>query len=153
MGDYQPSCTLTTSIPILVAEVSGRVGIYESKVPSSQALYLRRVDRIRTIQGTLAIEGNTLINRPIAAILVGETVIAPPAGNLPALMKQLFRWLGSTDLHPLGLKELLSRLGLSDPKNLRERYMNPALEAGLIKRTLPYKPNNRLQKYRRKPAP
>jgi Fic family protein len=31
----------------------------------------------------------------------GVIHIAPPANRLPHLMKQLFRWLGATDLHPL----------------------------------------------------
>ena len=41
-------------------------------------LRLRRVNRIRTIQGSLAIEGNTLSEEQITAILEGKPVIAPP---------------------------------------------------------------------------
>ncbi len=39
-------------------------------------------------------------------------------------------------------------LSLSDRKSFRERYLRPALQAGLIEMTLPDKPNSRLQKYR-----
>jgi len=45
--------------------------------------------------------------------------------------------------------KLMAAIGLSDRKSFRERYLLPALEAGLIKMTLPDKPNSRLQKYRR----
>ena len=44
--------------------------------------------------------------------------------------------------------ELMNALDLSDRKSFRERYLLPALKAGLIEMTLPDKPNSRLQKYR-----
>ena len=40
------------------------------------------------------------------------------------------------------------RLGLSDCKHFRTEYLGPALRADLIERTIPGKPNSRLQKYR-----
>ncbi|UHD15562.1 Fic family protein [Thiocapsa bogorovii] len=45
---------------------------------SAGALPLRRVNRTRTIHGSLAIEGNTLSEQQITAILEGKPVIAPP---------------------------------------------------------------------------
>jgi Fic family protein len=47
-------------------------------VPLCYNLYLRRINRIRTIQGSLAIEGNTLTEMQITAVLDGKAVIAPP---------------------------------------------------------------------------
>lgn len=44
----------------------------------ARALRLRRINRIRTIHGSLAIEGNTLSEVQITAILEGKRVIAPP---------------------------------------------------------------------------
>ncbi|WP_419649736.1 Fic family protein [Thiolapillus sp.] len=44
--------------------------------------------------------------------------------------------------------ELMTALGLSDRKSFRERYLQPALQAGMIEMTIPDKPNSRLQKYR-----
>jgi hypothetical protein len=44
--------------------------------------------------------------------------------------------------------EIQQALGLRDRKSFRERYLKPALQAGLIEMTLPDKPNSRLQKYR-----
>jgi Fic family protein len=44
----------------------------------ARALRLRRINRIRTIHGSLAIEGNTLSEAQITAILEGKRVIAPP---------------------------------------------------------------------------
>jgi len=39
-------------------------------------------------------------------------------------------------------------LGLKSQANFRDRYLKPALDAGLIEMTIPDKPNSRLQKYR-----
>jgi hypothetical protein len=44
--------------------------------------------------------------------------------------------------------ELQTALGLKDRKSFRERYLLPALQAGLIEMTIPSKPNSREQKYR-----
>ena len=48
-------------------------------------------------------------------------------------------------------EEMQSRLNLQSLANFRDRYLMPALAAGLIERTLPDKPNSRLQKYRLTP--
>ena len=45
-------------------------------------------------------------------------------------------------------EELQELLNLADRENFRKSYLLPALDAGCIERTLPSKPNSRLQKYR-----
>ncbi len=45
---------------------------------TSKIIRLHRINRIRTIQGSLAIEGNTLSVEQITAILEGKRIIAPP---------------------------------------------------------------------------
>jgi ATP-dependent DNA helicase RecG len=45
-------------------------------------------------------------------------------------------------------KEIMAQLGLRDVKHFREHYQQAAMANGLIERTLPDKPNSRLQKYR-----
>lgn len=48
----------------------------------------------------------------------------------------------------LSAVDCMGRLKLSHRPTFRANYLNPALEAGLIERTIPDKPNSRLQKYR-----
>lgn len=48
----------------------------------------------------------------------------------------------------MSLDEIFEALDLSDRKNLRENYLNPAFDAELIEYTLPDKPKSKHQKYR-----
>ncbi len=320
-SNYSPPHTLTPAIVNLIAEISEIVGRLFISTNAEKALRLRRINRIRTIRGSLAIEGNTLSEAQITTILEGKQVIAPPkdvqevrnaivaydrldqwqpeveaelleahhllmtglidevgtyrhggvgvmaggeilhmappADRVPVLMHDLFQWLATSDQHPLiassifhyefefihpfadgngrmgrlwqtviltrwnplfadipveslvhehqedyyqalqastkhtdsayfiefmlqmildavsfatpqvsrpvapQVKRLLnilkgemsrdqlqSTFGLQDRKSFRERYLKPALAAGVIEMTIPQKPNSRLQKYR-----
>ena len=48
---------------------------------------------------------------------------------------------------PLSANEIMARLGIKSKETLRASYLNPALENGLIKMTIPDKPNSKNQKY------
>ena len=61
-----------------VAAISEAIGRLTVLADQSKALRLRRINRARTIHGSLAIEGNTLSEAQITAILDGKRVIAPP---------------------------------------------------------------------------
>lgn len=50
---------------------------------------------------------------------------------------------------PLTALECMEKLGLKHRPSFRQNYLQPALQAGLIERTLPDRPNSPLQKYRR----
>lgn len=75
---YQPPYTITPEILNRVAAISEVVGELSVVADEAYALRLRRTNRIRTIHGSLAIEGNTLSEEQITAILEGKRVVAPP---------------------------------------------------------------------------
>lgn len=72
-----PPFEITKSMLTDVAEISEMVGRLSTEKLSSSPV-LRRTNRIRTIQGTLAIEQNTLSVEQVTAVLNGKHVIAPP---------------------------------------------------------------------------
>ena len=74
----QPPYTITPEILNRVAAISEAIGRLTVLTDQARALRLRRINRIRTIHGSLAIEGNTLSEAQITAILDGKRVIAPP---------------------------------------------------------------------------
>ena len=78
---YQPPFAITKTIQNRVAEITEQLGglaNLQGMEQSDSDLQLRRINRIRTIQGSLAIEGNTLSEDQITAIFEGKPVIAPP---------------------------------------------------------------------------
>lgn len=71
---YQPPFTITTDILNLVAQISQQVGeLNASQLNASPQL--RKQNRIKTITGTLAIEGNSLTEEQITAIVEGKPVL------------------------------------------------------------------------------
>lgn len=76
--NYQPPYTITPEILNRVAAISEAIGRLTVLTDQARSLRLRRINRIRTIHGSLAIEGNTLSEAQITAILEGKRVIAPP---------------------------------------------------------------------------
>lgn len=75
---YQPPYTITSKIIHLIAQISENIGRLSALEEVQHNIKLRKANRIRTIQGSLAIEGNTLSTEQITAILNGKAVIAPP---------------------------------------------------------------------------
>jgi len=71
---YHPPHTITPPIVNLIAQISEVVGRLTVLTDSSKELRLRRINRVRTIRGSLAIEGNNLSEEQITAILDGKRV-------------------------------------------------------------------------------
>ncbi|QLQ33897.1 MAG: Fic family protein [Candidatus Thiothrix singaporensis] len=94
---YQPPFTITNDILTLVADISERVGQLKQWYDKEIDLRLRRINRIRSVAGSLAIEGNTLTEEQITALLDGKLVIAPPreiqeAKNALDTYEQMPQW-------------------------------------------------------------
>jgi Fic family protein len=104
---YRPPCTLTGAIVGLVADIGEWLGRYEAQQEREDPLRLRRINRIRSITGSLAIEGNTLSEAQITAILDGKPVIAPPREILEA-RNALAVYEALTDLDPYREADLLA---------------------------------------------
>lgn len=63
---------------------------------------------------------------------------------------QVKRLIENMEQREYSLSELISLLGLSHRASFQKNSLNPALEAGLIQRTLPDKPKSPKQKYKLK---
>lgn len=165
MPAYQPPFQLTHRMTALVADIAERLGAWKTANRGALVSELRRGNRIRTLQASLAIEQNTLNLEQVTAVLAGKPVLgspkeiqevrnafaayeamerwqphrqrdllqahallmaglvdrpgrlregdvgiwrgkkllhmAPPASQVPRLVKELLAWLRATDAHPL----------------------------------------------------
>ena len=215
MEPYIPPFTITDQMINQIAEISELIGkvTFQSEVPINPQL--RRENRIKTIQASLAIENNTLTIEQVTAIINGKRILGAP-GEIkevqnayqayeillelnPLLIRErqqeYYRVLGVADknadssifvefmlqaicdaLQEIGTTDqvadqvadqvkslvacigsetlsataIMQRLKLSHRATFRANYLNPALAAGLIERTIPDKPNSRNQRYIRK---
>lgn len=74
---YTPPFTITSSMLNQVSLISEKVGVL-SVQGAWQSPQLRKTNQIKTITGTLQIEGNTLSEAQVSAILEGKRVLGSP---------------------------------------------------------------------------
>ena len=101
----KPPYQITETILALVASISEKIGEINASHLYKPATELRKKNRIKTIQSSLEIEGNTLSEEQITALLDNKRVIAPQKDilevqNAIKVYKQLNKF------HPYKLKDL-----------------------------------------------
>jgi Fic family protein len=75
---YRPPYSLTAAVLALVAEISEMIGRYAVLADRAMTPQLRRENRLRTIQASLAIENNTLTLEQVTAVIDGKRVLGQP---------------------------------------------------------------------------
>ena len=105
-----PSYALTPAILRLVAEIGELVGRQSVMAESALTPRLRRGNRLRTIQASLAIENNTLTLEQVTAVLDGKRVLGHPREILE--VKNAFAaYEGLVQWSPASREDLLSAHG------------------------------------------
>jgi Fic family protein len=104
--EYTPPFTITPEIVRLISEISELLGSFSVTNPSELSPILRRVNRLRSIHASLAIENNTLNLEQVTAIVNGKKVLGHPreiqeVKNAFAVNEML------ETLNPLSIKDLL----------------------------------------------
>ena len=74
---YQPPYTITSKILKQITSISSKLGEINAAHLNRPSPELRKKNRIRTIQSSLAIEGNTLSEAQITALFENKRVIGP----------------------------------------------------------------------------
>ncbi len=115
---YQPPYTLTPSIVNLVGEIGEYIGRYTILAQQHLTPQLRRENRIRTIQASLAIENNTLSLDQVTAVIEGKRVLGHPreiqeVRNAFASYEAMENWDATVEADLLAAHELLMQ-GLVD---------------------------------------
>lgn len=74
---YQPPFETTSEINELCIEIAELVGMVHGDAELATSPTLHRELRIRTIRSSLMIEGNTLSEEAVTAIMDGKRVVGP----------------------------------------------------------------------------
>ena len=107
---YKPPFAITADILNLVANISQQVGRLDAGVLNASP-QLRKQNRIKTITGTLAIEGNTLTEEQITAIVEGKPVMGS-VRELAEVKGAIAAYEALPGYQPANLNHLLSAHGL-----------------------------------------
>lgn len=115
---YQPPFTITPAVVNLVAEIGEIIGRYTVLAEQNLTPRLRRENRIRTIQASLAIENNTLTLEQVTAVIEGKRVLGHPreiqeVRNAFATYEAMEVWDAGAEDDLLAAHEMLMR-GLVD---------------------------------------
>ncbi len=103
---YIPPFKITPAIISFIAEISqmiGRLSVFED---TAKTIRLRRANRLKTIQGSLAIENNTLTLEQVTAIISGKRVLGHPR-EIQEVKNAFAAYEMLESLNPLSQKDLL----------------------------------------------
>ena len=104
---YSPPYTITPAILSRVAEIAGEVGRLGALEGLPNVPKLRRDNRIRSIQASLAIENNTLSLDQVTAVLAGKRVLGP-AREIQEVKNAFAAYEAMAGWNPAAAKDLLA---------------------------------------------
>ena len=115
---YEPPFIITARSINLISEISAQMDRFSIKVESDSGIKLRKVNRMKTIRGSLAIEGNTLSEEQVTALIEGKHVIAP-VKEVQEVRNAISAYEHFMEFDPYNVKDLLKAhsimtLGLVD---------------------------------------
>ena len=103
---YTPPFTISAKAIKLIADISAQVERYAIRLEAEDGLRLRKVNRIKTIHSSLAIEGNHLTEGQVTDIMDGKTVVAP-AHEIQEVKNAIAAYNLYPSLNPFSVKDLL----------------------------------------------
>jgi Fic family protein len=121
----KPPYNLTSEILTLVSEVSHKIGEVNASFLTKQSPELRKRNRIRTIQASLAVEGNTLSIDQVTAIIENKRVLGPAkdikeVSNAIEVYKQLNKFNPFTEKTFLSAHKILMQSLIKDAGQYRD---------------------------------
>ena len=133
MQHKSPPFDITNRMIQLVADIAELVGQLTVTDRLSSAPELRRANRIRTIQGSLAIEQNTLSVEQVTAILNGTLVVAPPR-DIAEVRNAYEIYERLDELDPYSVDDLLLAHGIMTRGLVEESGMFRTRPVGVVDR-------------------
>lgn len=141
---YTPPHQITADILQKVSDIAEHLGQWPAEPQQKLSPRLRREQRIRTIQASLAIENNSLSIEQVTAVLAGKRVLGPPrdvqeARNAFAAYERLPQWKPAKVEHLLEAHGLLMRTLVDHPGRFRSGDVGIYREQALLHMAPPAK--------------
>jgi Fic family protein len=106
-----PPVSITASVLDDIASIERLIGRIEGLHQPKPQPYLRKSNRVRTVQGSLAIEGNTLNLDQVTALMEGKIVIGKK-DEIKEVMNAINVYDRMTDFDPFSNKSMLQAHGM-----------------------------------------
>jgi len=106
-----PSFTISPSILDDIASIERLIGRIEGLHQPKPQPYLRKSNRVRTVQGSLAIEGNTLNLDQVTALMEGKVVIGQK-DEVKEVINAINVYDHVADFDPFSIKSMLQAHGM-----------------------------------------
>lgn len=103
---YTPPFSVSANAINLIAAISAQIERYAIHLEQTDALRLRRANRIKTIHSSLAIEGNTLTEDEVKEIIEGKIIVAP-LRQIQEVRNAIQTYELYSSLDPFEVKDLL----------------------------------------------
>ncbi|EKE09650.1 MAG: hypothetical protein ACD_16C00129G0002 [uncultured bacterium] len=108
---YKPPFSVTPHIFALSQSISHALGILEGEKLDAEPIKLRRENNIKTIQSSLAIEGNTLSLEQVTALFEGKRVLGPKK-DIIEVQNAILLYEKFNQLNPISMHDFLYAHGL-----------------------------------------
>ena len=103
---YTPPFTVSSKAIHLVAEISAQMERLSMDMENAEKIRLRQVNRMKTIHGSLAIEGNSLTEEQVTALIDGKHIVAP-VKEIQEVRNAIRAYDALLNLNPYSLDDLL----------------------------------------------
>ena len=108
---YEPPFKITAKSVNLVSQISADLERYAIRMEQPDSIRLRKINRMKTIRGSLAIEGNTLSEEQVTALIDGKHIIAP-AKEIQEARNAIRAYDEFMNFNPYDKKDLLRAHGI-----------------------------------------
>ena len=104
--DYKPIYSLTPEMLDLVSQIMEALGQISGVGDLSKQPNLRRINRLRSIHSSTAIEGNTLTFEQVVSVINGKTVLAP-RDEIQEIKQTFEAYKLLEEINPFDVKDML----------------------------------------------
>ncbi|MDR0485180.1 MAG: Fic family protein [Elusimicrobiota bacterium] len=127
----RPPFTITDKIANFIAQISEQIGKIQASGEYERNLQLRKANRLRSIQASTAIEGNTLSLEQVGDIIDGKNIIASPR-EIEEVKNAYTAYQNALEFNPFSETDFLKAHNLMTAGLVKEAGVYRASDVGVF---------------------